>query len=177
MEQITFIIYYCYIIMKHWFYNQMSEYIDYFFYYVQSVFTHPIIKLIFSAVIVALSFLFWEVDILVISTAVIYIIDFGLGIYTAFKNDNFNPARFWGWMAKLIFYAILVILFHQADHIIQEMVWHHIELEIISARSWALAYIWSHELLSALNKLKNLWIPIPQKLYNMIKTNKDKLDL
>ncbi|HPC34770.1 MAG TPA: phage holin family protein, partial [Candidatus Absconditabacterales bacterium] len=98
-------------------------------------------------------------------------------IYTAFKNDNFNPARFGGGMAKLIFYAILVILFHQADHIIQEMVGHHIELEIISARSWALAYIGSHELLSALNKLKNLGIPIPQKLYNMIKTNKDKLDL
>lgn len=155
----------------------MSEYMDYFFYYVQSVFTHPVIKLIFSAVIVALSFLFWEVNILVISTAVIYIIDFGLGIYTAFKNNSFNLARFWGWMAKLIFYAILIILFHQADNIIQEMIWHHIELEIISARSRALAYIWSHELLSALNKLRNLWIPIPQKLYDMIKTNKDKLDL
>lgn len=155
----------------------MSEYMEYFFYYVQSVFTHPIIKLIFSAVIVALSFLFWEVDILVISTAVIYMIDFGLWIYTAIKNDNFNPARFWGWMAKLIFYAILIILFHQADHVIEEMAWHNIELEIISARSWALAYIASHELLSALNKLRNLWVPIPQKLYDIIKTNKDKLDL
>ncbi len=150
---------------------------EYFFYYVQSVFTHPVVKILSSAILVALSFLFWDVNVLVISTAVIYMIDFGLWIYTAVKNDNFNPARFWWWMAKLIFYAILIILFHQADHVIEKMAWHNIELEIISARSWALAYIASHELLSALNKLRNLWVPIPQKLYDMIKTNKDKLDL
>ncbi len=155
----------------------MNEYMEYFFYYVQSVFTHPIIKIIASAMIVALSFLFWEVNVLVVSTAVIYVIDFWLWIYTALKNDTFNPARFGGGMAKLIFYGALIILFHQADHIVEQMVNHQVTLEVVSARSRALAYIASHELLSALNKLKKLWIPIPDKLYNMIKTNKDKLDL
>ncbi len=162
--------------MKSWFNLQLLEYISYMQYYIWSIFCNAFMKSIMSWLLVIFFFLFWDINILVQSTAVIYIIDFSLWMYTAYTEDNFCIKRFWAWMTKLMLYAILVILFNQADIVIWAMIWHpSLSLHIISAKSWAITYISMHELISSLNKLKHLWVPIPEKLYQAIKTNKEKI--
>jgi len=162
--------------MKSWIMDQASEYLWYMQYYIASIFSNVLIKSIASWLVVVFCFLFGDISILVKSTAVIYFLDFWLWIYIAIKEDNFNVNRFGAGMTKLILYAILVILFNQADLVISTMLNNpSLWLHIISARSWSLTYISMHELISCLNKLKHLGVPVPEKLYQIIKSNKEKI--
>lgn len=156
--------------------GQLLEYLWYIKYYIASIFSNMTLKASLSWLFMVFCFLFWDINILVKSTAIIYFLDFFLGIYTALKEDSFSLSRFGAGMTKLILYAVLVILFNQADLIISTMLNHpDLWLHIVSARSWSLTYIALHELISSLNKLKHLWVPISDKLYNIIKTNKEKI--
>lgn len=162
--------------MKSWIMDQASEYLWYMQYYIASIFSNMFLKSIASWLVVVFCFLFGDINILVKSTAVIYFLDFSLWIYTAIKEDNFSVNRFGAGMTKLILYAILVILFNQADLVISTMLNNpSLWLHIISARSWSLTYISMHELISCLNKLKHLGVPVPEKLYQIIKSNKEKI--
>lgn len=162
--------------MKSWIMDQASEYLWYMKYYIASIFSNVMIKSVASRGVIIFCFLFGDINILVKSTAVIYFLDFWLWIYTAIKEDNFSVNRFGAGMTKLILYAILVILFNQADLVISTMLNNpSLWLHIISARSWSLTYISMHELISCLNKLKHLGVPVPEKLYQIIKSNKEKI--
>ena len=162
--------------MKSWIMDQASEYLWYMKYYIASIFSNVMIKSVASRGVIIFCFLFGDINILVKSTAVIYFLDFWLWIYTAIKEDNFSVNRFGAGMTKLILYAILVILFNQADLVISTMLNNpSLWLHIISARSWSLTYISMHELISCLNKLKHLGVPVPEKLYQIIKRNKEKI--
>ena len=154
--------------------EKIQEFLQYIEYYIDSITNFGWLKVLLTFIVGSVSYLMWDVTPWVIGALIIYVIDFSLGIGIAISRHDFNISRFFAWMVKLLLYFTLVVIAHQFDVVVADMINHNINA--LFAKYWVIWYIASHEFLSTTVKLESLWLPIPKWLVNRIRKTKDKLD-
>ena len=94
----------------------------------------------------------------------LFVTDFVLGLWLAFKTHAFSLAKFARGFAKVPVYTLLLIIGWLCQYVVQAVFG-----QSVPAPLWVCAYLAMHEALSLLTKCEALDLPIPRFLRRVLK--------
>ena len=145
-------------------------------YYIESIFNLHYIKVIFSFIFWIFVFLIWWVSTWLVAVFSIYAIDTLLWVFTAIIQWKYEKSRGVQGVVKFILYCVAMITGNLFDVIVADFSMIEIDIKVFLFKYWIVMYIWVHEWLSLLNKLKVLWVPLPSWVFEKIQEIKKKLE-
>ena len=94
----------------------------------------------------------------------LFVVDFVLGIWLAFRQHSFSLTKFARGFAKIPVYTLLLVIGWLCQYVVQAVLGQN-----VPAPLWVCAYLAMHEALSLLTKCEALDMPIPGFLKRVLK--------
>lgn len=138
--------------------------------YLAQILSMKTIKMIASWIVMAFSFLVWEVNMALYACGVLYIADFICWISINAYYGRFSWFKLRKWIFKFILYGIAIIVGNMLDLLVV-----HNQVEFW-AQNIIVIYLGVTEALSVLKHLASMWLHIPIKLINRLEGMRDELD-